>query len=436
MIKKFMQKLACFVTVAAIIFSGVASYSPLNVQAEELTADEIRDKIEQLKQDNEDRENKINNLEGSIAENEEKKQQVYDLITGQKALMDYYSNLAYMKNEEVNAKQTEIDGLQTDIDNKQLDIEQTQLEIENKEAENEANLEKFADIVRTMYTTSPGDIFSVLFGAGDFYTMTIGGEVLGNISEKNLEFMNQLKTDIATLESDKKQFETDKQLLEEDKKALEAEKVILEEKKQEYDSLYYNATSAADEYQKQYNQYQADIDADELEKNNLEYLNETNQAEIDAFEEKLKEIIQAASKPDRPHQEGEWIWPVPGRGYITTYFGWDSYLSRWHKGIDIGDAGINGDPIYCSKAGVVIVAEYTYIPGYSYGKYVVVDHGGGYTTTYAHMSGVEAYVGQEVAQGDILGYVGNTGYSFGPHLHFEVRINGEPVDPFNYVSIA
>ena len=65
-----------------------------------------------------------------------------------------------------------------------------------------------------------------------------------------------------------------------------------------------------------------------------------------------------------------------------------------------------------------------------------MDHGGGYTTTYAHMSGVEAYVGQEVAQGDILGYVGNTGYSFGPHLHFEVRINGEPVDPFNYVSIA
>ena len=88
------------------------------------------------------------------------------------------------------------------------------------------------------------------------------------------------------------------------------------------------------------------------------------------------------------------------------------------------------------KAGTVIVAETSYIPGYSYGMYVVVDHGGGYTTTYAHLSDVYVYVGQEVAQGESLGAVGSTGYSTGPHLHFEIRLNGEPENPFNYVTMA
>ena len=114
----------------------------------------------------------------------------------------------------------------------------------------------------------------------------------------------------------------------------------------------------------------------------------------------------------------------------------DADFGRWHKGVDIGEGGIYGDSVLASKAGTVIVAETSYIPGYSYGMYVVVDHGCGYTTTYAHLSDVYVYVGQEVAQGESLGAVGSTGYSTGPHLHFEIRLNGEPENPFNYVTMA
>ncbi|MDE7281318.1 MAG: M23 family metallopeptidase, partial [Ruminiclostridium sp.] len=90
--------------------------------------------------------------------------------------------------------------------------------------------------------------------------------------------------------------------------------------------------------------------------------------------------------------------------------------------------------IYASKAGTIIIANNTYIESYSYGKYVVIDHGSGYTTLYGHASSLNVYEGQQVQQGDVIAYVGSTGNSTGPHLHFEVRINNEPQSPWGYVS--
>lgn len=98
-----------------------------------------------------------------------------------------------------------------------------------------------------------------------------------------------------------------------------------------------------------------------------------------------------------------------------------------HTGIDID--GVTGDPIVASKTGTVILAEY-----YSgYGNAVIVDHGGGYSTLYGHMSAFSVSNGQSVSQGQELGKVGCTGSCTGDHLHFEIRINGNPVDPMPYL---
>jgi murein DD-endopeptidase MepM/ murein hydrolase activator NlpD len=98
-----------------------------------------------------------------------------------------------------------------------------------------------------------------------------------------------------------------------------------------------------------------------------------------------------------------------------------------HTGIDID--GYSGQPIVAAKDGVVVLAEY-----YSgYGNAVVIDHGGGYATPYGHMSRFAVRNGQSVEQGEIIGYVGCTGSCTGDHLHFEVRINGDPVDPMPYL---
>lgn len=118
-----------------------------------------------------------------------------------------------------------------------------------------------------------------------------------------------------------------------------------------------------------------------------------------------------------------YIWPV--NGAVTSPYGYR--WGRQHTGIDID--GYTGQPIVASKDGVVVLAEY-----YSgYGNAVVIDHGGGYATLYAHMSRFATSNGASIEQGDIIGYVGCTGSCTGDHLHFEVRINGNPVDPMPYL---
>ena len=117
------------------------------------------------------------------------------------------------------------------------------------------------------------------------------------------------------------------------------------------------------------------------------------------------------------------VWPV--HGILTSSFGWR--WGRMHEGIDLAVA--NGTPVVAAAAGTVIVAGWMG----GYGNLVVVDHGNGVATAYGHNTSVTVGVGQSVAQGQLIAYSGNTGHSTGPHLHFEVRINGSPVDPLGYL---
>jgi murein DD-endopeptidase MepM/ murein hydrolase activator NlpD len=117
------------------------------------------------------------------------------------------------------------------------------------------------------------------------------------------------------------------------------------------------------------------------------------------------------------------IWPV--NGPITSPFGWR--WGRMHQGIDIGVP--YGTPIHAAAAGTVIYCGWEE----GYGNFVVIDHGGNLATAYAHQSQIAVACGQQVQQGQVIGYVGCTGHCFGPHLHFEVRVDGNPVDPLGYL---
>lgn len=126
---------------------------------------------------------------------------------------------------------------------------------------------------------------------------------------------------------------------------------------------------------------------------------------------------------------GTFCWPVPYTHSISSYYEWR--WGRMHNGIDIASGGISGQPIVASDGGTVIQAG---DKGDGYGNYVIIDHGNGYKTLYGHCSSLAVSYGQYVSQGETIGYVGSTGNSTGPHLHFEIIYNSNKLNPLQFVS--
>jgi murein DD-endopeptidase MepM/ murein hydrolase activator NlpD len=149
-------------------------------------------------------------------------------------------------------------------------------------------------------------------------------------------------------------------------------------------------------------------------------------AEADALaaaDAQIRAQLGAAQSHDTTPSASGLIWPV--NGPVTSPFGYR--WGRLHAGIDIGVP--SGTPIHAAASGSVALAGW--VGGY--GNYTCIDHGGGLATCYGHQSSIAVSVGQHVTQGQVIGYTGCTGHCFGPHLHFEVRINGNPVDPLGYL---
>jgi murein DD-endopeptidase MepM/ murein hydrolase activator NlpD len=157
-----------------------------------------------------------------------------------------------------------------------------------------------------------------------------------------------------------------------------------------------------------------------VQESKAEYLHEV--AGIAASNSQVTATIQASSSYSATPSSHGLIWPCAGP--ITSGFG--MRWGRLHAGIDIGCG--YGTPIHAAASGTVIFSGWMG----GYGNFVIIDHGGGIATAYGHQSSI-AVGGGSVSQGQVIGYVGSTGHSFGPHLHFEVRVNGSPVDPLGYL---
>jgi murein DD-endopeptidase MepM/ murein hydrolase activator NlpD len=180
---------------------------------------------------------------------------------------------------------------------------------------------------------------------------------------------------------------------------------------------------------------QGDLSSSKQQKlQDLSHLSAAEQAEaseidsLQAASNALAAQIRAAQAhssggPTQTPSSAGLIWPV--NGPITSPFGWR--WGRMHQGIDIGVG--YGTPIHAAASGTVIYCGWEE----GYGNLTVLDHGGNLATAYGHQSSIAVACGQQVAQGDVIGYVGCTGHCTGPHLHFEVRVDGNPVDPMGYL---
>ncbi|MCX7758867.1 MAG: peptidoglycan DD-metalloendopeptidase family protein [bacterium] len=199
-------------------------------------------------------------------------------------------------------------------------------------------------------------------------------------------------------------------------KQLKTVEAKLEQEKKYHDSILKKR-------QELLKKYQAEI---MKTKHDIEYY-ESIQKE--KYEELQRYIARSLSR-NRIYRNGKFLWPTTS-SVITSYFGYRVHpiwgTTRFHSGIDIGAP--YGAPIYAAADGVVIYSGWYY----GYGNTVVIDHGSGISTLYAHCSSLNVYKGQTVYKGQVIARVGSTGNSTGPHLHFEVLINGNPVNPLNYL---
>lgn len=397
---------------------------------------QLEQKAEQIKKDNEAREKKIDALSGNVDENNAQMGLLQEQIEGINDEITTYGQLITTQQQKIGEKENEIYLIEQEIEKKQGEIEEKQKEIASLEAQNKENLKKFAKLIRALYMNNTADTLPILEGSNDWYNFFTYVDVVQNISEQNLEFMNNLLNDIhhqeeliEGLEKDIAQLNADKADLLDKKAELETELADLENKKTEVQQIanertndLYALSSDNQDLQNQISQINSEIDA--------------SNEDVEAINQAIKELIrkkQAENSGAPVYSSDGFRWPLDSNlQYITTYFGYDAWRGGNHYGIDVGNAGIGGKNIYAAQSGTVITAYGDGGWHGGFGNYVIIDHGGELSTVYAHCSAVTVSVGQTVNKGDVIGYVGSTGWSTGNHLHFETRVDGTAVDPFSY----
>lgn len=436
--KNFGRAAAALVTAFAVV--AAPSVSPDITASATANYDQLLEEYEalaeQYKAASEKLEKEIDGLAGDIEDNEYAMELIEQQIANYETEIENYGDLITATQQKISTKEYEIFTVELAIDDKETEIELTRKEIARLEEENEANLKKFAKLIRALYMNDASDNLPILDGSDDWYDFFVYVDVVQNISSQNMDFMTALLDDIhdcedmiVKLNNDIAQLNDDKAELRDQKTALEKEMADLEAKKVEIQSISDERYDKLTEYA-QYNK-------------NLEWQIYSKRSEVDDYEAQIEEtnkiieqIIrekQAALAGGYDYSSDGFRWPLDIKyQYITTYFGYDAWRGGNHYGIDVGNAGIGGANIYAAQSGVVITAYNDGGWHGGYGNYVTIDHGGGLSTLYAHCYSTVVTEGQYVEKGDVIGYVGTTGWSTGNHLHFETRVNGVAQNPFGY----
>ncbi len=357
--------------------------------------------------------------------------------------LEEYDNKMQIQEEQVDNIARQIAILQSNIDS----LEES---VSEKEEDVNENIDRFGQRLRALYMSGNDSMASVLAGSNSFYDMLARMEFVERISKHDNDLIDSLHEQIADLESEKAE--------------LESELAALEEKKAQEEQYYDELRETWNNHAETKKMQQARIDdykehADEI-KEEQQQVEEELQAEIRRLQEeaerKRKEEEERRKqeeelKKQQAEENGtEYVAPEPVQTYSDTGFIWpvptvrnmtDGYGERWivetqssdfHKGIDINKPGCAGEPVVASAGGTVIQAGNKYN---GYGNCVIIDHGNGISTLYAHNNSVAVSVGDTVVQGQTIAYIGHTGQAFGDHCHFEVRIDGQHTNPLNYVSM-
>lgn len=325
---------------------------------------------------------------------------------------------------ELEALQIEIDATNAELARVQAELEQTKKDLEVAREKERQQYETLKLRIKVMYEKGDTGYLEILFAAKDMASFLNSTEYISKISDYDNNLLNNLMQTRMQIEELEKQLEAQQAELEALKAELEAQQAELEillEEKAEYiralnDSIAYTQEVIAE--------------LEDSIRKEEQALYEIQQAiSQQASSGGYVPNVSGSSKP----AYGSWIWPSDTY-YLTDTFGYQAWRGGLHNGIDIGAP--HGSPIYAAASGTVWIAGWSS----SAGNWVVIDHGGGVLSVYMHASALYVSSGQYVDAGTCIAAVGNTGYSFGAHLHFGIMVgssggyNGYWVDPLGYVS--
>ncbi len=453
------KKILCLLLCFTLVFTALA-FSALNNTASAATKSELEDKIDEI--------------DDKIAANKKKLDELKNKKESQKEYLDTLEDQIEAVESKATNLQTQISVVDAEIDElnkhlKQLGSEITLLEeeiakIEKKIVKTKKNIDEtsylLAQQIRAAYMGSNESTLKILMGADSLASFLTRLEMMKRTSENQKKVIDDFKAKVTELRQQEEELEEDKKTYDGKKSELELKKEEKVEKKSElltkqaehkrtmkslekkYDEIEVYITSL-DKSSKAYQSYIKELEAEkkaadaEINKILSEYYATSNQQSttLAGANANPNPTTRPAGSGGGYNSNASWAWPLGKAScYISSGYGYrDPSVSGWgfHGGMDIAGGGITGKPVYATRAGRVITAVTS---NSGYGIYVLIDHGDGYSSLYAHMSVRYVSAGDTVSKGQMVGRVGSTGNVTGPHLHFEIRYYGEKKDPAKFVK--
>ena len=377
--RKVVRSVICVLLALIFIVSLMTALIPINASAaSQSEINQLTQQRKELQAKQKEQQKTINNLRSKKAS-----------VVDQKAALDQENDLA----------QQEIEVVKPQITAYDQQIEDKGVELEEAKQEEEAQTVRFRGCVRHLEEYGQMSYIAILLEATSLSDLLARMDMVGEVIAYNKQVQADMTAAREKVETVKAELE-DARVELQDKQSELALLASLESDINAYKSVY-------DQYEQQQKNVQSQIDQQVADLRRQEEANKKNDPSYDAGKDN--------------GATGSMMWPCPSCHTITSEFGWRYHpiyhTQKYHSGVDIG-----------ASYGTVITAGA--VSGY--GNCVVINHGNGITTLYGHMSSIAVSSGQKVSKGQTIGYVGSTGNSTGPHLHWEVTVNGVRQNPLNY----
>ena len=418
--KKRRISLIALVLIFGLILGLAADFLPTNARAASSSA--IKEQIDKLEKEQAELEDKLEDLRDKQDENASEIKDIMD----QKNVIDQQVGLLY----------TQISNINEQIAAYSVLIADKQAELDDAEKRLKELNEKHKERIRAMEENGELSYWSVLFEANsfsDFLDRLIMMEEIAAADSRRLKEIREAADEVAAAQAE---LMAERDEMKAAKDELAQKQAELEEKAAEAQRLLDELIAKGKEF---------DALMEELEDEQEANADALANKKVEYDEAKYREHMATAPQPTKPEGNGNGgtptkdelgkTWVIPcDYTMVSSPFGWRIHpiqgVEKFHNGVDLWCQGIYGKPIYATREGVVSYAGWYGSGGWT----VMIDHLDGFKSIYMHMIRYTVAEGDFVAAGQVIGYVGSTGGSTGPHLHFELRYNGAAVNPMNYIG--